>query len=976
MADIDLQATDASYTFTDGAIFERVDPEGAGTGTYDPFLTIQHKDTEAGYNTDELGVLDNVYSNGGTDGRTNDLLLADVPIIMVDGVAYYEFRVDLNEDNHDTVLSIESLEVYISGSGAAAADFQGVDAADAFLATDGYTKVFDLDSFNIDRLVLSDVTSSGSGTDDYRFLVPVASFGDADPATTYLTLYTEMGLTDTSLDSSATFEEWNTRLAATINGVKFEDLNHNGVQDTGENGLGDVTVFIDADRDGVFDAGEVSTVTASDGTFHFYGVTSDYEDGSVWVDEVVPAGYEQTTGDHEVVLVSDGGEVSTAIGNAPLVGSISGTKMADTDNNDSGDTAVEGWGVTLYADNDHDGTLSAGDTEVDSTTTAADGSYSFSNVVVGDYIVEEESRSGWHNITAIDVGVTVAANQDSTADFVNEQLGSISGTKMADTDNNDSGDTAVEGWGVTLYLDNDHDGTLSAGDTQVHTTTTAADGSYSFTDLDPGDYIVEEETRSGWQAVTAADVAVAVSAGGTGTADFVNEQLGSISGTKMADTDNNDTGDTPVDGWGVTLYNDLDHSGTVSAGDTVAGTTNTAPDGSYSFTDLAPGDYVVEEETRSGWQAVTAANVAVAVSAGGTGTADFVNEQLASITGTKFGDLDHNGVWDQGAGELGISGWTIKVYADDGDGVLGAGDTLAGTTTTGADGSYAFNDLAPGDYIVVEGTQSGWIQTAPNGADADPESGDVNGGGMGYGEFGYAIDLQAGDANGDNDFGNYLAPGPGVRTPGFWGSPNGLKFWDGIVGNETKSGPDFPSGELVPGGVLILCDDGDGVLEDGELGISLSEAQKIINASNKDGAGPGYMLARDAIATALNALAGNPIGDVSDDCSPAYFLCQANDWLIKYENNNHSGAGDLLTYNDLKSHNVTAKSAAWNVGVSDDGIEAGKEIHSALDEYNNTGMHCGVVYAQDGDDGFSSFEQQFVLMQQTSTYSGLHYMIQ
>jgi hypothetical protein len=37
----------------------------------------------------------------------------------------------------------------------------------------------------------------------------------------------------------------------------------------------------------------------------------------------------------------------------------------------------------------------------------------------------------------------------------------------------------------------------------------------------------------------------------------------------------------------------------------------------------------------------------------------------------------------------------------------------------------------------------------------------------------------------------------GTRTPGFWLSPNGLTFWDGTVGNETKSGPEFPTGELL-----------------------------------------------------------------------------------------------------------------------------------------------------------------------------------
>ena len=78
-------------------------------------------------------------------------------------------------------------------------------------------------------------------------------------------------------------------------------------------------------------------------------------------------------------------------------------------------------------------------------------------------------------------------------------------------------------------------------------------------------------------------------------------------------------------------------------------------------------------------------------------------------------------------------------------GVLGAGDTLADSTTTDSSGYYEFTDLAPGEYIIVEGSMSGWVQPAPNGADSDPESGDVNGSGSGYGEYGYAIDLMGGD---------------------------------------------------------------------------------------------------------------------------------------------------------------------------------------------------------------------------------------
>ncbi|MGE5565720.1 MAG: MSCRAMM family protein [Parcubacteria group bacterium] len=853
MADIDLQGTDASYSFGDGAIFQRVDPTLSGTGLYDPFLTVQDSPTEQGYNTNQLGQLDNVYSSGGSGGRTDAVTLSQIPIKIVDGVAYYEFRVDLNEPNSDPVISLERLELYKSSAPADSSDFQGTSAADAFLASDGFTKIFDLDSGGDNRLVLSDVTSSGSGRDDYRLLVPVSSFGNIDPTQTYLTMYTDFGQAGSNFDSRATFEEWHTQANATVSGVKFLDSDRDGVKDSGEVGMGGVTVFIDDNRNGVLDLNERSTITASDGTFTFYGVTTTWSDHNVHVAEVVPTGYDRTTGDYEVAAVVNGGISYVEIGNAPQVGSISGTKMADTDNNDTGDTPVAGWTISLYQDDNGNGQIDSGDDLITSTTTAADGSYSFANLTPGTYIVQEEVQSGWQAITDVTQGATV----------------------------------------------------VSATDTTV---------------------------------------------------DFVNEQLGSISGTKLADTDNNDTGDTPVDGWGVTLYNDLDHSGTVTAGDTIAGTTTTDASGDYSFSGLAPGDYVVEEETRTGWQALTPTDVALTVSAGGTATADFVNEQLAALSGYKFSDLNNNGVWDQGSGETGVAGWSIYLYNDNGDGVLGAGDTLADSTTTDSSGYYEFGDLAPGKYIIVEGTQSGWTQTAPNGSDADPESTDVNGSGSGYAEYGYAIDLTAGTENEDNNFGNYMIPGPGVRTPGFWGSPNGLTFWDGIVGNEAKSGPNFPSGELAPDGYLILGDDGDGIVETGELKISLTDAHKLIDASNKHGGDAGFMLARDVIATWLNYLAGNPIGSESDTCSPAYWLQEGVDWLIKYENNNHSGASDPLTFSDITSHHVKSTSAAWTVGVSDDGIESGKDIHSALDEYNNTGMHCGIQYATDADSEFSSLE--------------------
>ena len=72
-----------------------------------------------------------------------------------------------------------------------------------------------------------------------------------------------------------------------------------------------------------------------------------------------------------------------------------------------------------------------------------------------------------------------------------------------------------------------------------------------------------------------------------------------------------------------------------------------------------------------------------------------------------FGDLvwvdaDNDGVRDPG--EIGLGGVTVQLYRDaNGNGVLDAGDTLVGTTTTAPDGSYLFTGVTASgteDYIV------------------------------------------------------------------------------------------------------------------------------------------------------------------------------------------------------------------------------------------------------------------------------------
>ncbi len=91
--------------------------------------------------------------------------------------------------------------------------------------------------------------------------------------------------------------------------------------------------------------------------------------------------------------------------------------------------------------------------------------------------------------TTYTVTVTDANGCTDTDDVVVTVTYSISGAKFNDLNGNgswDPGEPGLEDWTINLA------GPVSG------TTTTAADGSYSFTNLDPGDYTVSETLKPGW----------------------------------------------------------------------------------------------------------------------------------------------------------------------------------------------------------------------------------------------------------------------------------------------------------------------------------------------------------------------------------------------------------------------------------------------------------------------------------------------
>ena len=387
--DLDI-TTPGSSGVINGAIFTDAVNVGSGTGNYNTFLAIGDKvgadDIAAGFNTIDGPPGGPDASNAEIDhAKTEAVLLGAVPVTEVDGVLYYEFRVDLNEANSGIVaqISLDQFQIYVSTDG-------GITELSVLTSQ---IKVYDMDAGpDGDVSVLFDeANSSGSGTDDYAVLVPAALFSSFNPTTYYLYLYVEMGAAGADWGVQSGFEEWNIANAVILQGNKFEDTNGNGVQDGGEEGIEGVLIYIDENKDGLFNYTDVDlsgdfnegdialerwTLTDADGNYFFGSVALGESDFTLWIDEVVPDGYVQTTGPYEEVFVdskSDPGTILIVdpIGNRPLTPSILIVKDVD-------------YLIDNPLDPGTDGNDGAGDKIVYTISVTNNGELALTNVVVTD----------------------------------------------------------------------------------------------------------------------------------------------------------------------------------------------------------------------------------------------------------------------------------------------------------------------------------------------------------------------------------------------------------------------------------------------------------------------------------------------------------------------------------------------------------------------------------------------------------------
>lgn len=188
-----------------------------------------------------------------------------------------------------------------------------------------------------------------------------------------------------------------------------------------------------------------------------------------------------------------------------------------------------------------------------------------------------------------------------------------------------SGQVTVDGTGrsgVTV--------TLRDGSTTIATTTTGSNGSFTFENVTTGTRTVVITPATGTTCGTT-EQNVAVTGGGTATANFACETAEPETGTVTGTVTVNGSGES-----GVTV--------TLRDGTTVIGTTTTGTGGTYSFTNVATGTKNVSIATPDGATCDDDAQD-VDVPAGGTATANFACTRPSGNFTVVFTQLvtDHRG---------------------------------------------------------------------------------------------------------------------------------------------------------------------------------------------------------------------------------------------------------------------------------------------------------------------------------------------
>jgi protocatechuate 3,4-dioxygenase beta subunit len=524
---------------------------------------------------------------------------------------------------------------------------------------------------------------------------------------------------------------------AAIWGVKWNDLNGDGVKDEGEPLLPGWTMELTGTPN-------ATTVTNADGYYAFTGLGV----GSYTVTEVMKPGWERMfpfAGVHTVVVaVGDlGGEEERNFGNysPPAISGVVWNDLDADGEKDAGESLLPGWTIVLS------GTASA------MTVTDGNGAYIFRDLAPGTYTVAEviASPDDWQqsspsNPDGNSYSLTVKSGDDvRDLDFGMLEAAAISGTVWEDMNGDgeragDGSDGGLKNW--TIALEND-------SGTFYQEVATDSTGVYTFSGLKPDDYVVTVESPEGWVKYSEDPLEVTLGSGekavnkdfrGYEPCSFFAYVWEDMNADGMRDSAEQSQG---LLGWTVLLEGADDFSSTTESISTFG------ISGIYAFGRLRPGTYTVSVPgpVASDWHQSSPGPLPITLESGANShvsDADFGYYQHGSIAGTVWEDKDVDGSMEPS--EPGLPGWMVTLN----DGAPGE------YALTDASGAYAFGNLAPGTYTLTETVEDEWGQASPTGGV-------------------HTVTVGSGQAVEDTNFGNYqLGKVSGV----VWNDLDANGVWD------------------------------------------------------------------------------------------------------------------------------------------------------------------------------------------------------
>jgi subtilisin-like proprotein convertase family protein len=364
--------------------------------------------------------------------------------------------------------------------------------------------------------------------------------------------------------------------AQDISGVVYNDLSANAQRDGDDHGLAFWAVYDDADRNGVYNAGEISTVTDLDGVYRLTGLP----EGDRVIRLEVQYGWRQSVpGWYLHQINAPGTYTYTTDFGAFRPNQVSGTVFNDLNRNASKEgteARLPGWDV--YVDTDNDGTRDAGTLYSDlwpgNMPAPIEDDYAATAVA---FVYEAPGP-----ITDVNVTVRIAHTYDSDLDlylggsgdhFTNTTFDDQAGSGIASGSAPFSGSyrptsplSVLNGGDAvgTWYLEavdraggdvgriDDFKVRVSYGERKV---VSNQDGNYTLGNLGDGTYRIREIVKSGWiqsSPVTLAHTVTLFDAASAGSYHFGNHRLASASGLVFRDFNANgikDGADTPLPNW-------------------------------------------------------------------------------------------------------------------------------------------------------------------------------------------------------------------------------------------------------------------------------------------------------------------------------------------------------------------------------------------------------------------------------------------